>query len=33
MLDVLCIALTVLFFGVNVAFAAGCDRLMRGTTR
>jgi hypothetical protein len=28
MLDVLCIALAVLFFGVNVAFAVGCDRLM-----
>ena len=28
MLDVLCIALTALFFGVNVAFAAGCDRLV-----
>jgi hypothetical protein len=28
MFDVLCIALTVLYFGVNVAFAAGLDRLM-----
>jgi hypothetical protein len=33
MLDVLCIALTVLFFTVNVAFAVGCDRLTGGTTR
>jgi hypothetical protein len=33
MLDVLRIALTVLFFAVHVVFAAGCDRLMGGTTR
>jgi len=33
MLDVLAVVLTLLFFAVNVAFAAGCDRLMRGTTR
>jgi hypothetical protein len=33
MLDVLCIALTVLYFAVNVAFAAGLDRLKGGMRR
>ena len=33
MLDVLCIALTALFFGLNVAFAIFCDRLMGGARR
>ena len=28
MFDVLAVVLTMLFFGANVAFAVGCDRLM-----
>lgn len=27
-LDILCIVLTLAFFGITVAFAYGCDRLM-----
>lgn len=33
MLDVLCVVLTLAFFGLNVAFAIGCERLMGLTTR
>lgn len=33
MFDALVVALTLLFFGLNVAFAAGCDRLMGGRSR
>ena len=33
MLDVLCIVLTVVYFGTNVAFAEACGRLMGGTDR
>jgi hypothetical protein len=30
MLDILVIAITVVYFAANVAFAFGCDRLMGG---
>ncbi len=34
MLDVLFVAITIVFFAVNAAFALGCDRLMgQGRTR